>query len=172
MWDSGEACVALAAFLFSLSSLFVKLGAGRLLSVFAVCAFSSGGCAIILLLAAACTGTRLLPAQVSSGPCSARRVHALVAARALLGAATMICYYRAVSLVSIKDATALFFTSPMLTLVFDHVRQVSKKRLSCTLNRRQLFSSSLCACPHTHFSRLRLSAKVPGLRGMQRNSGG
>lgn len=100
----------------------------------------------MLLVAAACTGTPLRPSQPTNRPCNAWRLHAFLAARALLGAAMMICYYRAVSLVSIKNATALFFTSPMFTLILDHLRLVS----GCNTPQGDTRSHTLHSLSFTH----------------------
>uniref|UniRef100_A0A7R9YXH1 EamA domain-containing protein n=1 Tax=Chlamydomonas euryale TaxID=1486919 RepID=A0A7R9YXH1_9CHLO len=110
LWASGEACVALAAFLFSVSSLAVKLTSDGL-GVLQICTMSSGGCAIALYLISRSAGAPLLPQSPG--------MRWLVVGRATAGALTILLYYSAVEMSNLKDATALFFTAPLFCLLLE-----------------------------------------------------
>lgn len=116
LWQSGEACVALAALLFSASSLFVKLTSDSL-SVLEICTLSSSGCAIAVLFLLHSTHASYSSTTATS-PLATRTI-LLVAIRAGLGATTILCYYAAIESIDIRDATALFFTSPLFALVLE-----------------------------------------------------
>ncbi|GAX86602.1 hypothetical protein CEUSTIGMA_g14010.t1, partial [Chlamydomonas eustigma] len=112
IWYSGESCILLAAFVNSISSVFVKLTSPNL-SVLEACAASSAGCLVLMFCYKMfmCRLPGLVPDDTRTG--------LLVTLRAGCGACTMLCYYTAVSLAGVRDATALFFTAPMFALALE-----------------------------------------------------
>ena len=117
VWRSGEASVAVAAMLFSIGNLAVGVTCKEL-PVLEVSAFIATGGILLVFLSVLKSGQSMFASDSQTA--------SLAALRALLGASTTICYYCAIQLCGLRDSTALFFTSPLWTLMFECM---ARKRL-------------------------------------------
>ena len=109
-WRSGEAAIAAAALLFSIGNLAVKLTC-KTLPVLEVSACIASGGILLVFLSVLKSDTPILAKD--------SRNAWLAAVRACLGASTTISYYTAIQLAGLRDSTALFFTSPLWTLLLE-----------------------------------------------------
>ncbi|GFR50475.1 hypothetical protein Agub_g12529, partial [Astrephomene gubernaculifera] len=108
LWDSGVACVCLAALSFSFAAFFVKL-IGPSMPVFQIVAFRS------LTSFTACA---LFARARKMAPLFGRRANLrLLIARGLFGAAAMTTYYFSIKMLPLADAVTLFFLNPAITAV-------------------------------------------------------
>lgn len=108
VWSRGSVCILLAAFIFSLSALCVKLTAGRV-PVLEITLLRSG------ISFAVSTG--LMRARRIAPMFGARRSWGWLVPRGLFGAAAMISFYGSILLLPLADSMALFFANPALTAV-------------------------------------------------------
>ncbi len=120
LWHDGTAIVAIAALLFSLASLFVKLimQTERQLSIIIiVLIFSLMGLLTTFSIIVFTSGQEHDGRQsLLALPPSAQRLCVL---RGLLGAATVLLFYSSIQVLLLRDAVTLFFTSPLLALLLE-----------------------------------------------------
>ena len=103
MWRTGEAAIAASGLLFAIGNLAVKLTCKEL-PVLEVSALIASGGILLVFCVVLSSGLPLWAVDA--------RIARLAALRAAMGAATTICYYAAIQMTGLRDATALFFTSP------------------------------------------------------------
>uniref|UniRef100_A0A383VLI0 EamA domain-containing protein n=1 Tax=Tetradesmus obliquus TaxID=3088 RepID=A0A383VLI0_TETOB len=106
LWSSGRCCMLCAAFIFSLSALFVKLTAGRV-PVLQITLIRSG---LSFLVSTGIIKSRGIQ------PMFGQRQHVgWLIARGVTGALAMISFYAAILMLPLADAMTLFFLNPCMT---------------------------------------------------------
>ncbi|GFH19799.1 uncharacterized protein HaLaN_16815, partial [Haematococcus lacustris] len=108
LWASGNLCMSLAAFVFSLSTLFVKL-THNTVPTFQIVAFRSSLSFLACYVGAKHTGIRPFFGHL--------RNLKMLLLRGVFGAAAMTTYYLSISCLPLADAVTLFFLNPAVTAV-------------------------------------------------------
>ncbi|GFR47023.1 hypothetical protein Agub_g8708, partial [Astrephomene gubernaculifera] len=109
-WASGVALIATAAFLFSCTSLAVKL-LGDEVPTFQVVLVPGVICFI--------ANSVLVQLYGLSVRSKSWRIAGLTLLRGLLGATSIICFYLAIDLLPLQDAVTLFFCSPVIAALLE-----------------------------------------------------
>ncbi|KAG2444339.1 hypothetical protein HXX76_001095 [Chlamydomonas incerta] len=110
-WNNGAILIAVAAFLFSVTGLSVKL-IGNDLPTFQIVLVPG----LLCFAATSAVVTAYRPGPLAS---ASAYVGGLTLLRGLLGATSITCFYLAIELLPLQDAVTLFFCSPVLAALLE-----------------------------------------------------